>query len=592
MTEATRPPRKSTLSVTLYDSLQDVLVRLRKQAGQAVRLEIPPGSPLFLTAHEFSALLEVSRTRDIDLMIVSDDPLRQRLASVLTIPVEGVEETTSEPSRPSTDIPRGASFTRPSRTAPGAPGPVPTHERLGHTRSALPPLPHDQQEAEPASSPTATAGRGRWTARRGATRSERQSHTVMPGDGAVITDPVEDDRNDVVISPSFGARLSRLGARAIATLVGLVLLAGLLIFAVAFFLLSSATVTLIPETQPLSADLTYAILPPDADAPDDIAVTVPAEPMTLEFTAEATRPTTGTRQEPGEPARGRVRLSNPNTEDVVLEAGTVLESNDGRAYTIDQDVTVPAGDPGLGRYGGAEAAVTAEEGGTAGNIETGELSGRLDSGVYYSNRDAPLTGGTDREIQVADAADIQQLRDEAEAALVEMIQNEVSARVPEDVEIVPESITEEDFRYTFSHQAGDDTKTVSVEAVAPVTLLTYRPEEARRLLTEELIQQLSASAPEGFEFDTDSLVISDASLVGDGGEARYRVTGSGEAVAIIPDTVREELGDELTGDSAESAVDTLREIPNVAEFNIEYAPAWLPDRMPLSENRITVQVQR
>ncbi len=591
MMEATRPPRKSTLSVTLYDSLQDVLARMRKQAGQTVRLEIPPGSPLFLTAHEFSALLEVSRTRDIDLTIVSDDPLRQRLAAVLTIPVEGMEEPTTELPRPSTNIPRGPVFTRPSRTAPGAPGPVPTHERLGHTRSALPPLPHDQ---EAGSAPTsAAAGRRRWPGRRGATPSERRSQTIMPGDGAVITDPVEDDRNDVVIFPSFRARLSRLGARTIATLVGLVLLAGLLIFAVGFFLLSSATVTLIPETQALSADLTYAILPPDADAPDDIAVTVPAEPMTLEFTTEATRPTTGTRQEPGEPARGRVRLSNPNTEDIVLEAGTLLESNDGRTYAIDQDVTVPAGDPGLGRYGGAEAAVAAEEGGTGGNIETGELSGRLDSGVYYSNRDAPLTGGTDQEIQVVDAADIQQLRDEAEAALVEMIQSEVSARVPEGVEIVPESITEEDFRYNFSHQAGDDAEMVSVEATASVTLLTYRPEEARQLLTEELSQQLSALAPEGFEFDTDSLVIGDASPIGDeGDEVRYRVTGSGEAVATIPDTVREELSDELTGDSAENAVDTLRELPNVDEFTIEYAPAWLPDRMPLSENRITVQVQR
>lgn len=590
MTEVTRQPRQSTLGVTLYDGLEDVLKRLRDHAGQPVRLDIPPGSPLFLTAHEFSALLDVSRTRGIDLTIVSDDPLRQRLASVLKIPVEGMQAAESPAPQP-VEASRNSAFTRPTRTAPGAPGPVPTHERLGHTRSALPPLPAEDRESGPPGGVTKVAKRRRWPGKEAdGDPAAQQSRALVPG--ATAAAAPESEHRDIVVSPSLGARFSRLGARTIATLVGLLILAGLFTFAISFFLLSSATVTLVPEVQPLSAEMTYTIVAPNTDVPEDVAVSIPAEPMTLEFTTEASRPASGSRLVPGEPARGRVRLSNPNTDEVLVEAGTELESNNGRIYTVDQDVTVPAGDPGLGRYGGGEAAVTAEEGGTAGNLETGELSGQLDSGVYYSNRTAPLTGGTDEEIQVADPADIQQLRDEAEDTLLEMIENEVADRVPEEVEIVPGSITDEDFRYEFSHQAGDDAETVSVKATAPVTLLTYRPDEAQRLLSEEFNEQLSNTAPEGFAFDSDSLVIGDAAPVeNDQNIALFRVTGSGDAIAVIPEDVLARLREELAGDSGESAADTLGELANVSDYAVDYSPVWLPNRMPPSEERISIEIE-
>lgn len=594
MTDAPRRSGDSTLVVTLYESLPDVLARVRNEAGHAVRLEIPPGSPLFLTAVEYRALREVSRDRQIDLRIASEDPLRRQLAAVFAIPVDGEDGPAPSPAAPSGERQRDAILSRPARTAPGAPAPVPTHERLGQKRSPLPPLPgasSDGDRAAPAPEPRPEQTQRRWRRKEAALPAAEPKRVVATAAPVVVAGP--DPDKDVVVTPSFGDRVRRLGPRTIATIVGLVLLAGLVVFAVGFFLLSSATVTLRPESRPVDTELTYAILPPDQDAPDGAAVTVPAEQMSLEFSTEASEPATGTRQEPGDPARGRVRLSNPNTEEVTIEAGATLTSIDGLEYTVDQDATVPAGDPGLGRYGGGEAAVTAAEGGTAGNIETGELSGRLDSGVYYSNRDAPLAGGTDQDIQVADAADIQALRTEAEQVLREKIDNEVASEVPAGVEIVPESITDQDFTYTFSHQAGDDAETVSVSATAPVTLLTYRPDEAQRLVAQELQRQLTEATPDGFSFDPDSLTTGDPTPTGESGSvALYQVTGSGEVLAVIPEEVQRQLQDDLAGDSAETAAAKIAEVANVAGFDVDYDPAWLPDRMPLSQSRITVEVDQ
>ena len=597
MTDAPRGPRDSTLVVTLYESLPDVLARVRNEAGNPVRLEIPPGSPLFLTAVEYRALREVSRDRQIELTIASEDPLRRQLAAVFAIPVEG-DDGAPSPAPESRDArQRDTLLSRPARTAPGAPPPVPNHERLEQNRSGLPPLPGQPTAPAGEPSPAAPRKRRRWPGKQGDRPVASPERVAAPSTAPTITttttNATEDDDNDVVVTPSFGARSRRLGARTIASIAGLLALAALAVFAVGFFLLSSATVTLEPEAQPVDASLTYAILPPDQAAPDGAAVTVPAEEMALEFSAEGSTPATGSRQEPADPARGRVRLSNPNTEEVTVEAGTTLTSIDGLEYTVDQDVAVPAGDPGLGRYGGGEAPVTAVEGGTAGNIETGELSGQLDSGVYYSNRDAPLGGGTDEEIQVADAVDIQTLRDEAEQSLREQIDNEVASKVPDGVEIVPESISAEDFTYSFSHQAGEDAETVSVEASAPVTVLIYRPEEAQRLVDEELRRQLNAATPDGFTFEPGSLTTTEPAAAGDEGTGLlYEVRGSGEALAVIPDEVQRQLQEELAGDSAETAAETIAAIANVADFRVDYDPVWLPDRMPLSDSRITIEVER
>ncbi|MGI8644257.1 MAG: baseplate J/gp47 family protein, partial [Thermomicrobiales bacterium] len=559
MTDAPRRPRDSTLVVTLYESLPDVLARVRNEAGNPVRLEIPPGSPLFLTAVEYRALREVSRDRQIDLSIASEDPLRRQLAAIFSIPVDGEDRSSAAAAAPRAERQRDTSLARPARTAPGAPAPVPAHERLGQSRSALPPLPGQSPDQGEEAAPAGLPKRRRWIGRDTTSAPARPDRAATVAAASPVRDPTAD--NDIVVTPSFGARMRRIGGRTIAILVGLLLLAVLTVFAVGFFLLSSATVTLRPESQSVESELTYAILPPDQEAPENVALTVPAEEMSLEFSVEDSVPATGTRQEPADSARGRVRLSNPNTEDVTVEAGTTLTSIEGLEYTVDQDVTIPAGDPGLGRYGGGDAAVTAAEGGTVGNIETGELSGQLESGVYYSNRDARLAGGTDQNIQVADAADIQALRTAAEQALREKIESEVASEVPAGVEIVPESISDEDFTYNFSHQPGDDADTVSVEATAPVTLLTYQPDEAQRLVEEALRQQLTAVIPDGFAFDPDSLTTSDATPTSDdGAAARYQISGEGDALAVIPEEVQRQLAEELAGDAADTAAAKIAEV--------------------------------
>lgn len=597
MSAPNRPPRGATLVVTLYESLPDVLARVRNEAGHAVRLEIPTGSPLFLTAVEFRALREVARDRRIELSLVTDDSLRRQLASVFNLPVEGPGARPSE-HRPHMGGPPAVNATTrtiagaPPRTAPGAPPPVPPGERPVRVRNPLPPLPGD----EPASREDGVrpAQPGRWPGRpRGDT--DPAITTSPPTDGTprrlAETGRVGDqaEPTDVVARSRESGRLA-ISPRSVALAIGALALTGVVLLAVGYFLLSSATVTITPVTRPASADLEYAIVPPDTDPPANVLV-VPGERVSLDFSVEASQATTGTRAEPAGEARGRVRFSNPNDEDIDIAAGTSLETEAGQAYAVDEDLTIPAGDPGLGRYGSAEASVTAEDPGTGGNIEIGGLSGRLENGVYFSNRDAPLADGTDREVPVVGAGDVQALRETATVALREKITAEVDQSTPDGVTIVPESIAEDDLTFSFSGQAGDEAETLSVTASAPVTVLTYRPAETETAILADATTRLTAGAPAGFQFDPASLQLAAPVLVeADGSGARYTVTGSGRWVALISDADRDRLADQLAGSDAGEADRILSSVPSIEGSEVDYGPGWLPDRMPPSAGRISIAV--
>ena len=596
MSAPNRPSRGTTLVVTLYESLPDVLARVRSEAGNSVRLEIPTGSPLFLTAVEFRALREVARDRRIDLSLVTDDSLRRQLASVFNLPIEGpgVRPTEHLPHMAGpTTAPSARTITdSPPRTAPGAPPPVPAGERSVRVRNPLPPLPGDPDASRDATSRATPAGR--WPGRPQDPDASALPSTITQDDasgrrGAAATVAGRIGREDAAYGSDVTGR-RQVTPRVLGFALGGLLIAGLVLFAVGYFLLSSATISVIPVSRPASAALEYAIVPAGTDPPPDVLV-IPGEQLSLEFEVEASQPTTGTRAEAAEAARGRVRFSNPSDEDIEIAADTPLTTDDGRAYLVAEAVTVPAGDPGLGRYGSAEASVTAQGPGTVGNLDTGELSGRLENGVYYSNRDAPIADGTDRQVPIVAAEDVQALRERATVALREKIAAEVMDKAPDDVSIVQETIAEDDLAFSFSGQAGDDAEMLSVTVSAPVTVLTYRPADADTAIRNEAVARLTGSAPAGFQLDPDSVQLSDPDqLSADAGSARYAVTGSGVWVAVIPDAERDRLANELAGSGTGEVDRILAEVPSIEGYEVDYAPGWLPDRMPPSASRIEIRV--
>jgi hypothetical protein len=286
-----------------------------------------------------------------------------------------------------------------------------------------------------------------------------------------------------------------------------------------------------------------------------------------------------------------VRLSNPNPKEITIEKGTDLTGYTGVHYAVTESVRVPAGDPAKGLFGKATVHVVAQGGGAAGNLVIGDLSGRLDSGIYFSNREQALAGGSDRSVAVVSEADMDTLRANAEAAIPDLASKAAQPQMADGEALVGPSITHGEIAYTFNHKLNEEADQVTVTAVTHVSALKYNAAEARNQARDALQAKLAASAPAGLVLAPSTLTLGEPTLVKtDQGSAQFRIVANAQAVTAFSDAQRRQLQDDLAGKSDAAARQRLERIEGVDRANISFRPAWWPDRMPRIAGQIDIKL--
>ncbi len=526
----------TTITVNQGDALPDVLERIRQAAGEPAAVEIPPASSLFLTASEFRALRAIAERDGIAVSVATDDPLRQQLAALFGLPVVSPSASAGEHAAESHDAP-----------AP------PTNNR-GRRPSSLPSaLTSDAEEPihlDP-KPPVEAAAALRW----------------LPNWHGLTSRLAERERRTLMI--------------AVATLAGTLLVA----YVLAALFLTRATITLTVKRQPVSQDVTYALLTSAGSAPAGAAFAIAATPVAFDLTVEQSIPTTGIKTVGDGVAAGTIVVRNTTSSDVVIEAGTRFTSFEGTDFEFVETVTIPAAKGDGAQPGQAEATVRSTVPGTVGNRELGMLTGMLRPGVYYSNRRSAITGGTDKSIPVVAEADIATLQQRALQAL----ETEARGRTLGSGQMIePGSVQATDVSYTFDHQLGEEAMRLSVKATARIVALAVDAQAMRQALAKAL----GTSAPAGFEIDPATIQWSATpSPSSAGGEPLYHARVKAQARASVPVSERQDLAKSVAGKSEKAAMERVSNMPYVETASIAYAPWWLPDRIPSSASRIEIVVK-
>ncbi len=537
MSRLTAPP--PTLVVDVNDTLPHVLSRLRDATDRALVLAVPDGSSLLLTASEFRALKDTVERRQLALTLSTDDPLRIQLAGMFGLPIDS-------PLTPTTpDQARSAPIASPLSRQGVAHAPVSSVPRRRPLVTTPEPLVTD--------SPRRRTG-----------RSRRLHIRSLDRRGRVLT------------------------ALALAIVL-------LLLGAAVWALIPRATVALVLKRQPLSGEVRYQVVAPGAaaDVAEGVAFVITGQMLSEELTFEASIPTTGGRAEPDQTAGGAVRFANPTAEEITFEEGTVLPTDSGIAYTLTGEVTVPAFSAEEGRAGTAGGMVQAAQPGTKGNIEQGMLSGRLANGVYFSNREGPIAGGTDKRIGIVAEEDLATLRAQVLETLTSRLTAAFANEVGSGLEIVPSTLMAGEPRFQFDAAAGDAAQELTVSAVVPATALAYEPAVARGQARMTLTPRLGQAAPEGYTLDPTSLTLSQPVEVAAAPDsAVYLLQAEATARAALSETERNTLAQALAGADPTEAEAILRAVPAIERFSIAYEPGLWPDRMPDSANRITLEPAR
>lgn len=208
--------------------------------------------------------------------------------------------------------------------------------------------------------------------------------------------------------------LSHTGALANAALI--IVLLGLLVASLAYFLVPTMTVELALAGQDFSERVEIRA-DPLVKMVNSAARQVPARVVEVEAEGTQHVPATGKKAVPGAKARGQVVFANRTTEAVPVPKGTVVSTTSGIAFETTDEATVPAG-----LLATATVSIQAAQPGPSGNVAAlsiDRLEGPLGLRLAVIN-ELPTSGGADRMATVVNAAD----RDQARAILFDRLQRE------------------------------------------------------------------------------------------------------------------------------------------------------------------------
>ncbi len=537
-----------------------------------ITIEAGVESGTLLEIDEFRRLAAAARVSGACVTFASDDPLRRELARIVGLNVEAPEPTISGlrralESNAATRKIEPTDLVGPSNTGEPAPfrEPVPTlTEALNDYTN------HGPHDSYASFSFVITPPVPR--------RGDQMADAWHYEGGAFGVRPVPRRYRG-------SRRIGKIAAVASLSAIALILASALVLVAL---IAPQASVTLVPATSAINADLTYGV----AGAGSDYDVAIEPVTITTTLSYNATIPTTGSRTEPDGTASGAILITNPTTTELTMPAGTIITGVDGLTFSTVEDVSVPAADPfGSMTMGSASAGIVAGQPGPAGNVEAGALNGQLESGLFYSNREA-TAGGTVKEIPIVAEADIEALRAQAEAELAQRADGQIQGEIPSGHQAIAGSGTMDAPGLSFSHKVGEDATDLRVDATMRVSALAYNPEELHQMAREALSKQLSASLPSDQVLLADTMNVDEPlEIPNTSGAPEYRLTASARARVVIDQEMLAGLKRDLVGASRVDAVIRVSQIEGVSRFELEYGPDWFPlDWAPRLESRIAIDV--
>lgn len=362
--------------------------------------------------------------------------------------------------------------------------------------------------------------------------------------------------------------------------VRMIVLLTMILIALFFLLLPSATVTIYPETKIQTIEIPVRA----SEEVKQVSLTglLPAKRMIFDLTAEKTITSTGSVEVGFTKARGLVSVRNLTADPISLPVGTLFSTSieDGIQFSSIEDLLVPPGENVVKLN--VEAVLPGEEG----NVGSGEVT--ILEGIYgalleVTNEDS-FTGGQTQLLPAPTELDYLRLRGMILTELKQRAQDEGGALLPAGEHSIPESLLfEKIVQEGRSVPVGVVSDTLKMTLTARFSILSYSETDL-----SDLVDQVTRSAiPEGYHLAEESLAIAPSSTisVNKTGEATWTVTASGMAVKNYVD---QDLKNAIRGKGNQKAIEILNGIlPHEHSAEVNSFVHWWP-WLPFLNERITI----
>jgi len=580
MTDSSNASSPIRIPLEPHDSLPELMGRIREAKGRTAILEIPDHSPILLTATEFRTLKEIAEQNGVTLKLQTEDRLRIQLASMFGL---------MKSDRPAAD----AETWRPEPTALGS------TRAFGTWRSRDVDLATRPRKAiDAASMPPTAAGTGSRRRR----RLGEVTESTGPGDsgdtrGGRISLPVSNAGNDGDLDVEIGTLdylddnhrpSARLMGQIVAVLLVLLLAAG----GAGWYYMPQVTLAATLKETPVSTEFIYVVAAPGAAKPPDASFNLPAEQASATVPFAISQPATGKSATPDQTASGSVTLRNPTSSKVKVPSGTKLASHGGVGYVTTKDVEVDAAKSDGAEPGETTVDIRAEKGGTAGNQQTGYLTGKIDDlGIYFSNRTSAVEGGTDIEVTVVSADDIKEVEDALASRLPQAAARGWQGTLTNGQAIVEQSVTPGKPTFKVDQKAGAKSDTVTLSGTVDVTGLIFNQGDVDTKSRETATQSLAPLLPAGYALQPSTIAFGKPKVIAEAADAvQFQVTATGMGQAIFDQAAQDRLKKDLAGKSWSEAESRVSSIDAFATSELGRSPGWWPMRLPHAESRVKIGI--
>ena len=363
---------------------------------------------------------------------------------------------------------------------------------------------------------------------------------------------------------------------------------------IAFNVLPTAAITVVPRTQAAQpVDLTV-IADPTATAVDTTRGVVPAQVVTIPLTATDTFTATGTKPVDSAATGTVTFISNDTGRTHTIPQGTQVSTASGVAFHTTQAVTVPRArvippssfSPGKGSVG-----ISAVSTGPAGNVAAGTIT-RVSAAIEAAlvnfsnpvNNAAPTTGGAHTVIQVIQQSDY----DAAVASLRATLKTQLDAAGLDPVN-VPAGVTLIAASAIVGTTTADQAASALVSKQKDTFTLTVSGNGTIDGVDQTQVQQvaaarLAASVPSGYQLFPSTVQTQVGPAVVNGGQISFSASATGQIAATLDPAV---LLSQVRGKTVGQARTILETLGTVT---IETSPFYVSS-IPDDPARVTITVQ-
>jgi hypothetical protein len=295
----------------------------------------------------------------------------------------------------------------------------------------------------------------------------------------------------------------------------------------------------------------------------------------------------------GNAASGTVTVYNYTNSLKGLIPETRFVAPAGLVFRIKSDVLIaPAkkGADGSLVPGRAKVSVTADSGGTTGNLPTGTkltIPGLGAAGIdqVYGKNDEPFTGGTDSEVKVVAESDIESAKESISKNVFLNIEEELRAKVGRNEELIPQLIQNDVIDSVPSVAAGAERETFDLKV--QVRSWTLLPDKGR--LADIIDNTVQSIVPRDQVLTPQT--ISGVRVVLDNADfLMHTIDFTVELDGLIaPKLDLTELTGSIANRSVTEAGKLFDSLPKVVSHKIKLWPFWTK-RLPILESNIRIDL--